>query len=91
MLIAIITNGKVHFKLQLSRFIHCSFSKVFQKPLTVLYIIVKYLAHLSILNFYLDVLFEVFPRQSVRYALVDIVERLLEYSGSHILLFLVLV
>lgn len=67
------------------------FQKVFQKPLTVLYIIVKYLAHLSILNFYLDVLFEVFPRQSVRYALVDIVERLLEYSGSHILLFLVLV
>lgn len=40
---------------------------------------------------YLDVWFKVFPRQSVCYALVDVVECLLEYSGSHVLLFLVLI
>lgn len=47
--------------------------------------------HPDMLSLYLDVRFEVSPCQSMCYALVDVVECLLEYSGSHILLFLVLV
>lgn len=43
------------------------------------------------LYLYLDVWFEVSPRQSMCYALVDVIECLLEYSGSHVLLFLELV
>lgn len=40
---------------------------------------------------YLNVWFEVFPCDSMGYPLVNVVERLLEYSGSHILIFLVLI
>lgn len=40
---------------------------------------------------YLDVWLQIFPGQGMRYALIDVVDCLLEYSGSHILLFLVLI
>ena len=45
----------------------------------------------ELLHLYLDVWFEIFPCQSVCYSLVDVIESLLQNSGSHVLLFLVLV
>lgn len=45
----------------------------------------------DMLYLYLDVWFEVSPCQSMCYALIDVVESLLEYSWSHVLLFLVLI
>lgn len=57
----------------------------------IIYHYVKCLLDIQTLYLYLDVWFKVSPRQSMRYALVDIVERLLENSGTHVLLFLVLV
>lgn len=43
------------------------------------------------LRLYLDVGFEVSPCYTMCYALVDVIESLLEYSRSYVLLFLVLV